>query len=223
MVLDLEPGDQAVIIDRSHPNVGPAAERSASLSGDGTSFLEEPSRIEALEWLEPPPSIRVGYAANGGLCCTGSCTQTQVFSLEQYVRRGLNDEWISSWGADALRAGAVAYRSYGAWHALHPASGAFDLCSSACCQVNDSDTAPATDAAAAATSGLMLERDGALFRAEYSAENNAWDDPGDGLSCANSDLSCGDGSVGSPAAGWPCLGDLVAAGFGCFGHGRGMS
>ena len=47
--------------------------------------------------------------------------------------------------------------------------------------------------------------------------------PNDGLSCTNVDLSCGNGYVGSPSAGWPCLSDSLSSNHGCFGHGRGMS
>jgi hypothetical protein len=178
--------------------------------------------------LAPPASIRVGFADSAcqSTCCGTSanpCNHVCVFSLETYVSRGLNDEWIDSWNAHSLRAGAVAYRSYGAYHVDHPRSASYDLCSSACCQVNDPDTSSATSAAVGATAGVLLEQNGTAFRAEYSAENNSWDDPSDGLPCSNPDLSCGDGFVGSPVANWPCLADAVAAGHGCFGHGRGMS
>jgi len=142
-------------------------------------------------------------------------------ALEEYVRRGLPKEWVASWQHDALAAGAVAYRSYGAWHVFNPPShGAYDLCSSACCQVNEPGTHANTNAAAAATAGLMLVRNDEVFRSEYSAQNNCL--LGD-MSCVNPDLSCGDGFVGSPALDWPCLADPVGKGRDCFGHGRGMS
>jgi hypothetical protein len=175
--------------------------------------------------LTPPTSVRVGFADAGFTtpCCVGSCNAVSVMSLETYVRRGLNDEWIASWTGDSLRAGAIAYRSYGAWHVDNPRTSSYDICSSACCQVNDADTHSATSAAVDATAGILLIGSNGLFRSEYSAENNAWDDPNDGLSCSNADLVCGDGFVGSPSTGWPCLGDVVALGRGCFGHGRGMS
>lgn len=175
--------------------------------------------------LPVPASIRVGFADAGFTtpCCVGSCSAVSVMSLETYVKRGLNDEWIASWTADSLRAGAIAYRSYGAWHVANPRTTSYDICSSACCQVNDPDTSSSSDAAVDATVGIMLTQGSDPFRAEYSAENNGWDDAGDGLPCSNADLSCGDGFVGSPATGWPCLADAVAAGHGCFGHGRGMS
>jgi peptidoglycan hydrolase-like amidase len=166
-----------------------------------------------------PATIRVGYNCSGT-----SCSTVQVMSLETYVRRGLDDEWVSSWHGESLRAGAVAYRSYGAYRVAHPLSSNYDICSNAYCQVNESDTYTATEAAAIDTAGVILSQDGTtIFFAEYSSENNSWDNPNDGLSCTNTDLSCGNGRNGSPAAGWPCLTDSVGTGYGCFGHGKGMS
>lgn len=176
--------------------------------------------------LTPPATIRVGFNDAGctATCCGSSCSNACVMSLETYVRRGLDSEWIASWNTQSLRAGSIAYRSYGASHTLHPRTASYDICSSACCQVNDAGTSINTDNAAARTPGLMLTRDDIEpYRAEYSAENNSWDDPDDGLSCSNVDLSCGNGFAGSPSAGWPCLTDAVGSGRGCFGHGRGMS
>lgn len=171
----------------------------------------------ALTAIEPPGSIRVGTA-----CSCTTCSSVSVMSLETYVRRGLNDEWIASWASPSLASGAAAYRSYGAWYVAHPIAAGYDICSTTCCQVNDADTSASSDAAADATAGILLHSGGSVFRSEYSAEDNGWDDPDDGLSCTNADLSCGDGSAGSPAASWPCVADAVCAGHGCFGHGRGM-
>ncbi len=175
----------------------------------------------------PPSSITVGFADAGctSLCgrpgCLNACSHSCVFSLETYARRGLPDEWIASWNFDALAAGAVAYRSYGAWHAFNPLpEGSWDICSNACCQVNPPGTHVNTDAAIAVTPGLMLVRNDAVFRSEYSSQNNCLLG---NMSCTNGDLSCGDGFAGSPAAGWPCLADEVGEGRPCFGHGRGMS
>lgn len=164
-----------------------------------------------------PDSIRVGFT-----CSCATCSSVQVMSMKTYVKRGLNDEWIASWHANSLRAGAVAYRSYGAWYVEHPRTSTYDICSTTCCQVNDSDTSTATTDAAAVTDGYVLQKDGAIFRSEYASENNSWDDTTDTKSCSNKDLSCGDGYAGSPSTNWPCLSDSVCSGKGCFGHGRGM-
>ncbi len=225
-VLALGPGIPARVVD----SVG-ALDRGARAitDTDADTAIQHPATpLDPLvvPGLSPPATIRVGFAdaACTQSCCTASCTNTCAMSLETYVRRGLNDEWIASWNTQSLRAGSIAYRSYGAWRVANPIRPAFDICSSACCQVNDGDTSTNTDNATARTPGMMLTRNGStVVASEYSAENNSWDDPGDGLNCSNSDLSCGDGFAGSPATGWPCLSDPVGAGRGCFGHGRGMS
>lgn len=188
-----------------------------------------PEAVAALApLLAPPASIRVGYADASCTtsCCTGACTTTCVMPLETYVARGLDNEWIPSWHAQSLRAGSIAYRSYGAWRVANPIRATYDICSSACCQVNDNvASSAAVSTAVARTPGLLLTLpgSGAAFAAEYSAENNGWDDPNDGLSCSAGLPLCGDGRVGDAATGWPCMADAVAAGHGCFGHGRGMS
>lgn len=180
---------------------------------DGSVPLPESIPAASLVGLSPPASIRVGTN-----CSCTSCSGVDVLSLETYVAEGLDDEWIASWGGQSLRAGSVAYRSYGAWYVNHPLNGSYDICSSTCCQTFNSDAYPSTTNAAHATAGFMLQEGGALFRSEYSAENNNLQGS---LSCTNSDLSCGDGYAGSPAAGWPCLSDSVCAGQACYGHGRG--
>jgi len=153
--------------------------------------------------LIPPTTIRVGTDCD----CT-TCTSVSVVSLETYVRFGLDDEWIASWPDHSLRAGAVPYRSYGAWYVAHPLTSSYDICNSTCCQVWDpSDSYASTEAAAVYTSGIMLDDSGEVARSEYSAENN--------------DCGCGDGYSGDGVY-WPCIYDPVCSGEVCNGHGRGM-
>ncbi len=153
-------------------------------------------------FLPPPGSIRVGMN-----CPTKTtCTSVTAMSLDTYVAGGLNDEWYGSWDDDSLRAGAIAYRSYGAWYVQNPLAPNYDICSTTSCQVWDSDTYSKTDTATAYTSGVMLEMTGAIARSEYSAENN--------------NCGCGDCYTGSAA--WPCIYDPHGCGKACNGHGRGM-
>lgn len=206
-------------------SIAPAGHRQLQTLIPGPESVGE-SRQSPLGTLgvgdAPPGSITVGFADASCTqrCCSGSCTNACTMSLEEYVRRGLPKEWIASWNFDALAAGAVAYRSYGAWHVFNPPQSSFDVCSSACCQVNEPGTQTNTNVAAAATAGVMLKRDGQIFRSEYSAQNN---NLLGALSCVNQDLSCGNSFAGSPNTGWPCLADPVSADQACFGHGRGMS
>ncbi|MGO1070285.1 SpoIID/LytB domain-containing protein [Lysobacter sp. CA199] len=243
LIVDLDPGTGTVRTDRSHVQQRARqredqqrplpAEEAMRAQTDAAAADDEPAwdparpdtvalarRLAALAANVPmPSSIRVGTNCSGR-----SCTGVSVYGFEDYVGRGLDEEWIPSWNAQSLAAGAVAYRSYAAYYVAHPVNSRYDICSSTSCQAFNADSVAATVAAAATTRGVLLTRDGvgAAF-SEYSSENNAWDDPGDGLSCVNNDLSCGNGRNGSPRNGWPCLSDEVGRGRGCFGHGRGMS
>jgi peptidoglycan hydrolase-like amidase len=75
--------------------------------------------------------------------------------------------------------------------------------------VNDSDTSTSTNQAVDDTSGISVTRDCAHpAKALYSAEQN-------GCYCAN-------GYAGRPGYNWPCITDMVCAGYSCNGHGMGM-
>ncbi|ATE70426.1 SpoIID/LytB domain-containing protein [Lysobacter capsici] len=243
LIVDLMPGAGSASEDRSHVQtqarqrqdqqrpVSPAdAARNAAdaerIDADAALDPRRPASVAIAKKLAAqaatvpvPASIRVGTNCSGR-----SCSAVSVYAFEDYVGRGLDEEWIPSWDPDSLAAGAVAYRSYAAYYVAHPVNSRYDICSSTSCQAFNADSVAATVAAAAATRGVLLTRDGqtAAF-SEYSSENNAWDDPGDGLSCVNNDLSCGNGRNGSPRNNWPCISDEVGRGRGCFGHGRGMS
>ncbi len=208
-IVDLKRGSGEVAQDYGHKLVkppetfqDPAPDEDDSL-GVSTFALNS----TALHVIDPPDSITVDDVG--------------TMSLESYVGNGIVNEWIASWRADALKAGAVAYRSYGAAYQI--ASGR--ICATASCQVYKATGSSVGKAAAAATAGIVLTSNGtSIARSEYSAENNS--EKCTTYSCSNSDLSCGAGKAGSPAAGWPCLDDAHAFTSGpktcCFGHGRGM-
>ena len=228
MIVDLNPGRGQVTKSLEHPLTFSNVGRTDNRWPDAKQVVLESGQVDVRErpggslFMTPPLSIRVGFNSMGGFCCGGSCTTSQAYSLETYVQRGLDNEWIASWHTDSLIAGSIPYRSYGAWHVANQPYSGYDICAGPCCQAFESTGFSSSIAAAEATNGIMLELNGAIARSEYSAENNSWNDPDDGLTCTNVDLSCGDGFVGSPAAGWPCLDD-GSGGMGCFGHGRGMS
>src|SRR5262249_58262379 len=99
-----------------------------------------------------PDSIRVGFN-----CSCATCSSVQVYTLDTYVRLGLDDEWIASWTADSLRAGAIAYRSYGAYHVYHPRAANYDICSTTRCQVLDpADSHVNPDDATSFTTGMIV-------------------------------------------------------------------
>jgi len=201
--------------------------------------------------FNPPNTIRIGTSCDEGrFKCVG---EVQVRTLEDYTLRGLDDEWgpgiFGGWDPQALRAGAIAYRSYGAHHVRNPACPAgkpqctteYDICNTDVCQQFD-DTLELLShrAPVQATAGIMLERDGNLARAEHSSENNNLANP-DPTKCRNPDpdLTCGNGYAGSENQDlpegvrffnwWSCLRDEPCAARGgdespyyCLGHGMGM-
>jgi len=152
-----------------------------------------------------PATIRVGTG-----CSCNNCGSYVTMSLETYVSQGINDEWIMSWNAASIRAGTIAYRTYGAYHVGRGLFTNYDISSTTCRQVWDSDTDAEGKAvaAAAATRGLIMLKNGAIAFTEYSSENN--------------NAGCGNGRAGLGTAAAPCISDPLCSGRAKFGHGRGM-
>jgi Tol biopolymer transport system component len=175
-----------------------------------------------------PPSIVVGLSCPTYSCptpnnpnracplCSSACTTTQSFTLESYVKQGLSQEWFPSWLSDSLKAGAVAYRTYGAYFVQHPGqSGSpnYDIRSDTCNQAFVATSKPptSTSAAATATVGVALTADGVnAFKSEYASNTTGFG-------------TCTSGQTGDGSSNWPCMADPIAAGTTGSGHGRGMS
>lgn len=156
-----------------------------------------------------PKSVRVGRN-----CATSTtCTSVEVYSLDTYTARVLSSEWYGCWGSvaggmDAMRAGAVAVRSYGVSYVYSPRTSTYDICDTTSCQVFGSTTnANSTQGTADTTRYVLTTSSGAVARSEYSAENN--------------NAGCGDGFTGTGTSA-PCISDPVCAGFATNGHGRGL-
>ena len=148
--------------------------------------------------------------------CSQQCGATTPFALENYVAKGLQQEWIPSWNDDSLKAGAVAYRTYGAYFVQHPGrsgSSNYDIRSDACNQgfVPVSKPAASTSSAASATDGVALTSDGTTaYFSEYASNTTGFG-------------ACTSGQTGDGTSSWPCMADPIAFGTTGNGHGRGMS
>ncbi len=213
--IELEQGEGTVERDKGHKMLRSAEElKDAQRPPQESAASHHPSPqpeakvagVEQATSVTVPTSIRVGFN-----CSCATCSTVQVYTLDTYVRLGLDDEWISSWNSNSLKSGAIAFRSYGAYHVYHPRNANYDICSTTCCQVIDpNDSSVNTDNATSATSGIIVVNSAGtepLF-AEYAAENN--------------NNFCADGFTGRPADNWPCMSDAVDAGTTFNGHGRGM-
>lgn len=66
----------------------------------------------------PPPYIRVAIRtsdANGNPDPNGAVIRTDIVDFDFYVKHVLPQEWVSSWSAESLKAGAMAVKEY-AWY-----------------------------------------------------------------------------------------------------------
>ncbi len=114
--------------------------------------------------LTPPAQIRVYRTASNTV---------DVVSFRDYVKRTLPNEWIPTWGAESLKAGAMAVKSY-AWFWIsqggkQSALGA-DVKDNTDDQVYDPNVSYAsTDAAVDATFNYALTQNGAIFQTQYCA------------------------------------------------------
>ncbi|MCW2748868.1 MAG: hypothetical protein JWP10_2010 [Nocardioidaceae bacterium] len=97
-----------------------------------------------------------------------------VLTLERYLRGVVAREMPTSWKAEALRAQAVAARTYGA-RAIRTAS-YYDICDTTSCQVYGgvADEAKNSDAAVAATAGKVLTYKGDLAFTQFSSSSGGF-------------------------------------------------
>ncbi|MEW9549765.1 SpoIID/LytB domain-containing protein [Nonomuraea sp. NPDC050783] len=108
-----------------------------------------------------------------------SLDRVERVDFKTYVKNVLPNEWVSSWPAESLKAGAMAVKNFGWYWALHSnrrtAGGqCFDVYDHTSSQVYQPGSAKAaTSAAVDATWGTRLTRNGKIFRAQYCSTTTA--------------------------------------------------
>lgn len=148
-------------------NAGLVAQNRAEHASVYKSILVSPSAA-------PPATVRV-YRTQTGV--------VEVVPFREYVKHTLPNEWIPSWSPAALKAGAMAVKTY-AWYWIaqggkQVALGA-DLKDNIEDQVYDPNVSYAsTDAAVDATFNYAMTRNGSVFQAQYCAGSYIPDPTGD--------------------------------------------
>ena len=106
----------------------------------------------------------------------GTRLTVNVLPMEGYLRGVVPVEMFSYWPQQALRAQAVASRTYAAYERGHTNNGSYDLCDTAACQAYGGYSAEATssDDAVAATARGVLTYQGETAFAQFSASNGGW-------------------------------------------------
>lgn len=99
-----------------------------------------------------------------------------LVSLEAYVRGVVPREMPALWHPEAVRAQAVAARTYAAYERRHPRGRHFDVYDTVASQVYGGADAehPAANAAVRATRKRILKHDGAPAFTQFSASNGGW-------------------------------------------------
>ncbi|HJP66313.1 MAG TPA: SpoIID/LytB domain-containing protein, partial [Actinomycetota bacterium] len=154
----------------------PPAERSDSDTPTRTAAATTGNTCTGWDHkLMPPPTIAVAVDTDDN----GTFDSSKRYDFYFYVTHVLPSEWIPSWDADALAAGAVAAKTYAAFKATTGnarTSGAncYDVLPSTSDQVFDPTYSyPTTDAAVYASMGSILLRGGDLFLAQYWSGSSA--------------------------------------------------
>jgi hypothetical protein len=193
-----------VLLDMTAPPPSPPA-------GGGTPTSQIPAPLPAAgpralalgQQLAPPSTIRVLHDDNLNSCRGVPDGQIDVIDFETYVKRVVPHEMPAGWSPEALRAQAVAARTY-AWYYILQNHQDWDVKDSVAYQLMCDSQDPRTDAAVDATRGQYIAYEGLPILAEYAAEN---------------------GSPTVARAGYPYLqavDDPVSFGRTRLGHGRGM-
>ena len=125
--------------------------------------------------IDPTGTRRYQGALRSATSDEGDRDTVNVLSLEDYLRGVVPREMPAQWAPDAVRAQAVAARTYADYAREHPKS-YYDICSSTSCQVYGGvgDAQPESDAAIRATAHQVLESDGASAYTEFSSSNGGW-------------------------------------------------
>lgn len=141
----------------------------------------------------------------------GTAVTVNVLNLESYLRGVVPLEIPASWSAEAVRAQAVAARTYAAYERAHPRSSAYQLCDTWSCQVYGGYDAehPAADAAVRATRGLVLTSGGAPAFTQFGSSSGGWTSAGS-VSYLPAKQDPYDGWKGNPVHSWTVRTDAAA-------------
>jgi stage II sporulation protein D len=144
-----------------------------------TGITVRPAAAGAVLQLDSKPSKYDTYRGVLRIHLTTTARVVNELGLDGYLRGVVPAEMPAGWPAEALRAQAIAARSYAAVR-LHPGKGAFDVYDDTRSQVyrGVEGEAAATDAAIAATAGAVLKSGSAIANAMFhstgggATENN---------------------------------------------------
>jgi SpoIID/LytB domain protein len=146
-----------------------------------------------------------------GLTSSGDRVTVNALALDAYLKGVVPLEIPASWSADAVRAQAVAARTYAAYEREHPQSAAYQLCDSGSCQVYGGYGAeyPASNKAVDDTAKQVLLSGGDPAFTQFGSSSGGWTAAGS-VSYLPAQKDPYDGWSGNPMHTWKVqLGDGV--------------
>ena len=123
--------------------------------------------------LTPPATIRVIHNPNNYYRADVPPWQVDVFDFETYVKQVVPYEMPALWHQEALKAQAVAARTYGWYFVLKNRDLSYDVSDWVDYQIMGPDTHLNSNRAVDETTGQYVEWKGLPILAEYSAENSS--------------------------------------------------
>jgi hypothetical protein len=127
-------------------------------------------------------TAKAGYRGGVGAVRNGSGLITvNRLTLDDYVRGVVPKEMPGSWEANALRAQAVAARTYALYAVGAHADSLYDICDTSACQVYGGYSAEQdrVNSLLTAVAGWALTYKGKPIFAQYTADNGGWTAAGD--------------------------------------------
>lgn len=110
------------------------------------------------------------------LTTAGTAVTVNVVSLESYLRGVVPLEIPALWSTEAVRAQAVAARTYAAYERAHPRASVFEICDTSSCQVYggyDAEHRASNQAIRATRGQILVSGDGPAFT-QFGSSNGGW-------------------------------------------------
>jgi SpoIID/LytB domain protein len=176
------------------------ADDRPSLLGDGEFFADG-----ALTLWTPDGAHTYRGALRAASPYAGSSDRdtVEVLSMNQYVRGVIPNEMPASWQTEAVKAQAVAARTYATWSRAQYRDRYYQICDTSSCQVyrgKDSED-PRSNAAVKATSRQILRYDGEPAFTQFGSSDGGWTAAG-GVPYLAATQDPYDGFSGNPVHSW---------------------
>ncbi|WP_338626093.1 SpoIID/LytB domain-containing protein [Selenomonas sp. TAMA-11512] len=145
----------------------PSAEVSAGSAPKGKTTSAGSTPNKDAKQPIPAKTIRVGILGENG-----KLLRIETLSIEEYLKGVLPREMPPSWNSEALKAQAVAARSYALANLHKHEKDGYDVCNTTHCQVYDAASAvAATNAAISATRGEVLTYGGRIIEGIFHSDS----------------------------------------------------